>query len=87
MSPADNAMSPENSVMSSPSDTSLNATLGVPMPTPGMPGAPKFKGKCVADFLDSLEQAKRARVEGGNVHVNKQPPASYNSPSNSQSED
>jgi len=30
--------------------------LGVPMPTPGMPGAPKFKGKCVSDFLDALEQ-------------------------------
>jgi len=63
MSLADNAMSPENSVMSSPSDTSLNATLSVPMPTPGTPGAPKFKGKRVSDFLDSLEQhADSARV-------------------------
>ncbi|KIJ94130.1 hypothetical protein K443DRAFT_66194, partial [Laccaria amethystina LaAM-08-1] len=43
-------------VVSSSSDTSLNATLGVPMPTPGTPGAPKFKGKRVSDFLDALEQ-------------------------------
>ena len=41
---------------SSVSETSLNTTLGVPMPTPGMPGAPKFKGKNVSDFLDSLKQ-------------------------------
>jgi len=26
------------------------------MPTPRTPGAPKFKGKGVSDFLDSLEQ-------------------------------
>ncbi|KIJ91059.1 hypothetical protein K443DRAFT_35610, partial [Laccaria amethystina LaAM-08-1] len=43
-------------VIPSSSDTSLNATLGVPMPTPGTPGAPKFKGKHVSDFLDALEQ-------------------------------
>ena len=52
-----------DSLNSSPSDTSLNATLGVPMPTPGTPGAPKFKGKHVSDFLDALEQhADSARV-------------------------
>ena len=52
-----------NSINSSPSDTSLNATLGVPMPTPGTPGAPKFKGKHISDFLDALEQhADSARV-------------------------
>ena len=64
MSPeADSNASPENSLVSSPSDTSLNATLGVPMPTPGTPGAPKFKGKHVSDFLDALEQhADSARV-------------------------
>jgi len=56
-------MPEDHSVKSSPSDMSLNATLGVPMPTPGMPGAPKFKGKHVSDFLDSLEQhADSARV-------------------------
>jgi len=43
-------------VIPSSSDTSLNAMLGIPMPTPGMPGAPKFKGKHVSDFLDALEQ-------------------------------
>ena len=52
-----------DSIHSSSSDTSLNATLGVPMPTPGTPGAPKFKGKHVSDFLDALEQhADSARV-------------------------
>ena len=49
-------MSPGDDLSLSPSDTSLNATLGVPMPTPGVPGAPKFKGKRVSDFLDVLEQ-------------------------------
>lgn len=62
MSPTDPNASPD-SLISSPSDTSLNATLGVPMLTPGMPGAPKFKGKHVSDFLDALEQhADSARV-------------------------
>ena len=62
MSPADNIAS-MGSLNSSASETSLNATLGVPMPTPGTPGAPKFKGKHVSDFLDSLEQhADSARV-------------------------
>ena len=57
MGPGDDQTLPENnSVKSSPSDMSLNATLGIPMPTPGASGAPKFKGKCVSDFLDSLEQ-------------------------------
>jgi len=56
MSPTDNAVSPELSVISSLSDMSLNAMLGIPMPTPGTPGTPKFKGKHVSDFLDSLEQ-------------------------------
>jgi len=31
-------------------------TLSVPMPMPGTPSAPLFKGKHVEDFLDSLEQ-------------------------------
>ena len=64
MSPGAEQTPPDhNSVVSSTSDTSLNATLGVPMPTPGTPGAPKFKGKRVSDFLDSLEQhADSARV-------------------------
>lgn len=62
MSPADPNASPD-SLISSPSDTSLNATLGIPMPTPGTPGAPKFKGKHVLDFLGMLEQhADSARV-------------------------
>ena len=52
-----------DSIHSSSSDTSLNATLGIPMPTPGMPGTPKFKGKHVSDLLDALEQhADSARV-------------------------
>jgi len=52
-----------DSIILSSSDTSLNVTLGIPMPTPGMPGAPKFKGKHVSDFLDVLEQhADSARV-------------------------
>jgi len=59
-------MSPSNDQMASVSsllENSLNVTLGVPMPTPGTPGAPKFKGKHVSDFLDSLEQhADSARV-------------------------
>ena len=64
MSPeADSSVPAEHSIVSSPSDTSLYATLGVPMPTPGTAGAPKFKGKRVSDFLDSLEQhADSARV-------------------------
>jgi len=57
-------MSPSNDLHSlssvqpvtSSSDISLNATLGIPMPTPGMPGTPKFKGKHISDFLDTLEQ-------------------------------
>ena len=65
MSPSNELYSPPSGqpVTSSSSDTSLNATLGVPMPTPGTPGAPKFKGKRVSDFLDTLEQhADSARV-------------------------
>ena len=63
MSPEDQRTSVDRSLTTSASDTSLNATLGVPMPTPGMPGTPKFKGKRVSDFLDSLEQhADSARV-------------------------
>ena len=62
MSPADSAP-PTDSFTPFPSDTSLNAALGVPMPTAGTPGAPKFKGKHVSDFLDVLEQhANSARV-------------------------
>ena len=54
---------PLQASVSSSSENSLNATLGIPMPTPGAPGAPKFKGKQVSDFLDSLEQhADSARV-------------------------
>jgi hypothetical protein len=65
MSPTNDphSSSSKKPVVSSSSDTSLNATLGVPMPTPGTPGAPKFKGKRVSDFLDALEQhADSARV-------------------------
>jgi len=52
-----------DSMSSSSSDKSLNTTLGVPMPTPGTPGTPKFKGKHISDFLDTLEQhADSARV-------------------------
>ena len=32
------------------------ATLSIPMPMPGTPNTPLFKGKCVNDFLDLLEQ-------------------------------
>ena len=47
----------------STSESSIVTTLGVPMPTPGTPTAPHFKGKRVEDFLDSLEQhADSARV-------------------------
>jgi len=52
-----------DSLALSSSDKSLNATLGIPMPTPGLPGTPKFKGKHISDFLDVLEQhADSARV-------------------------
>jgi hypothetical protein len=59
---------PESSMAELPlapssSDSSIVTTLGVPMPTPGTPTAPYFKGKRVEDFLDSLEQhADSARV-------------------------
>jgi len=56
MSPTDKTTSTLLSLSSSSSDTNLNAMLSIPMPTPGVPGAPKFKGKHVSDFLDSLEQ-------------------------------
>ena len=47
----------------SSSDSSIVTTLGIPMPTPGTPTTPNFKGKHVEDFLDSLEQhADSARV-------------------------
>ena len=47
----------------SPSESSIVTTLGVPMPIPGTPSAPHFRGKRVEDFLDSLEQhADSARV-------------------------
>ena len=47
----------------SSSESSIVTTLGIPMPTPGTPTAPNFKGKRVEDFLDSLEQhADSARV-------------------------
>jgi len=40
------------------------ATLSVPMPMPGTPSAPLFKGKRIEDFLDSLEQhADSARID------------------------
>ena len=55
MSPVE-PLASSDSLASSSSDKSLNATLGVPMPTPGMPGTPKFKGKHISDFLDVLEQ-------------------------------
>jgi len=58
MSPTDEqtASSSVQAPISPSSENSLNVILGVPMPTPGMPGAPKFKGMCVSDFLDLLEQ-------------------------------
>jgi len=65
MSPTNNLHSSSSMkpVVSSSSDTSLNAMLGIPMPAPGMPGAPKFKGKHVSDFLDVLKQhADSSRV-------------------------
>ena len=35
-----------------------------PMPTPSSPGAPRFKGECVNEFLDSLEvHANSAEVD------------------------
>jgi len=37
-------------------ESSVVTTIGVPMPTPGMPTAPNFKGKHVEDFLDLLKQ-------------------------------
>ena len=32
-----------------------SAKLNIPMPTPGTSQAPHFKGKCITDFLESLE--------------------------------
>ena len=50
-------------MVSSASESSVVTTIGVPMPTPGTATAPHFKGKCIEDFLDSLEQhADSARV-------------------------
>lgn len=37
------------------SESRSSAKLNVPMPTPRMSQAPYFKGKCVTDFLESLE--------------------------------
>ena len=37
-------------------ESSIVMTLGIPMPTPGTPTAPYFKGRHIEDFLDSLEQ-------------------------------
>jgi len=63
MSPVDPITSTQPSLGSSSLDTSLNAMLGIPMPTPDTPGAPKFKGKHVSDFLDPLKQhTESARV-------------------------
>ena len=46
-----------DSPSTSTSDSGISlATLSIPMPTPGTPNAPLFKGKRVNDFLDSLEQ-------------------------------
>jgi len=53
----------ETPFASSPLEPTIVTTIGVPMPTPGTPTAPLFKGKRVEDFLDSLEQhADSARV-------------------------
>ena len=50
-------------IVPSSSESSIVTTLGIPMPTPGTPTAPYFKGRRVEDFLDSLEQhADSARV-------------------------
>jgi hypothetical protein len=63
MSPVEQITSAQLSLSSSSSDTSLNMMFGIPMPTPGTPGAPKFKGKHVSDLLDLLEQhANSTRV-------------------------
>jgi hypothetical protein len=40
--------------------THAPATLSTPMPTPGSPNAPYFKGDRVTDFLDSLEAHGKA---------------------------
>ena len=46
-----------DSPSTSSSDSSISlATLSVPMLTPGTANAPLFKGKCMNDFLDPLEQ-------------------------------
>ncbi|EDR13463.1 uncharacterized protein LACBIDRAFT_322422 [Laccaria bicolor S238N-H82] len=37
-------------------ESSIVTTLRIPMPTPGTPTTPYFKGKRIEDFLDSLEQ-------------------------------
>lgn len=45
------------------SSQNINSTISLPMPTPNTSGAPKFKGKLVSDFLDSLEvHADAARL-------------------------
>jgi len=46
----------DSSLEQSSSESSIITTLGIPMPTPGTPTTPNFKGKHVEDFLDSLEQ-------------------------------
>jgi len=46
----------DSSLAQSPSESSIVMTLGIPMPTPGTPAAPNFKGKHVEDFLDLLKQ-------------------------------
>ena len=57
------SLTADSPLAQSPSESSIVTTLGVPMPTPGTPSAPHFRGKRVEDFLDSLEQhADSARV-------------------------
>ena len=44
-------------------------TIALPMPTPGSPNAPLFKGQRVTDFLDSLE----AHATAANIALNNLP--------------
>jgi hypothetical protein len=43
------------SIAKSSDEPKTSAKLNIPMPTPGTSQAPYFKGKCVTDFLESLE--------------------------------
>jgi hypothetical protein len=47
----------------------MASMLVIPMPTPGSPNMPHFKGKHITDFLDSLE----AHAMATNVQFNDLP--------------